>query len=157
MLSKMLLTNVDLACSEEVLTIVAMLEVHGLFFISKAEQALADQKKAEFHQPEGDHLTLLTVYNAWKNNRFASAWCYENYIQDRSLEHAEHIRNQLTTIMDRLKLDIVSTGGNIMNIQKAIVSGFFLHAAKKDSIKGYRRLIDDAQVFIHPSSALFHA
>jgi hypothetical protein len=26
---------------------------------------------AKFHQPEGDHLTLLTVFNAWKASKFS--------------------------------------------------------------------------------------
>ncbi|GIY28285.1 ATP-dependent RNA helicase DHX8 [Caerostris darwini] len=45
------------------------------------KQALAVQKKAKFNQPEGDHLTLLAVYNSWKNNKFSNAWCYDNFVQ----------------------------------------------------------------------------
>ena len=26
-------------------------------------------------QPEGDHLTLLAVYEAWKHNKFSNPWC----------------------------------------------------------------------------------
>ena len=39
--------------------------------ISHFEKALADQKKAKFNQAEGDHLTLLAVYNSWKHNKFS--------------------------------------------------------------------------------------
>ncbi len=67
----------------------------------KDKQALADQKKAKFHQPEGDHLTLLAVYNSWKNNKFSNPWCYENFIQARSLRRAQDIRKQMLGIMDR--------------------------------------------------------
>ncbi|MEQ2184356.1 ATP-dependent RNA helicase dhx8, partial [Goodea atripinnis] len=66
------------------------------------KQALADQKKAKFHQPEGDHLTLLAVYNSWKNNKFSNPWCYENFIQARSLRRAQDIRKQMLGIMDRV-------------------------------------------------------
>ena len=52
---------------------------------SQDKQAIADQRKAKFHQPEGDHLTLLAVYNAWRNNKFSNPWCYENFVQARSL------------------------------------------------------------------------
>jgi len=61
-LAKMLLTSVQLGCSSEVLTIVAMLSVQNVFYRPKEKQALADSKKARFFQPEGDHLTLLAVY-----------------------------------------------------------------------------------------------
>ena len=69
--------------------------------VLKDKQALADQKKAKFHQPEGDHLTLLAVYNSWKNNKFSNPWCYENFIQARSLRRAQDIRKQMLGIMDR--------------------------------------------------------
>merc|ERR1712106_745286 len=41
-------------------------------------------------------------------------------------------------------------------VQKAICSGFFRNAAKKDPQEGYRTLVDSQMVSIHPSSALFH-
>uniref|UniRef100_A0A8C5NNA1 ATP-dependent RNA helicase DHX8 n=1 Tax=Junco hyemalis TaxID=40217 RepID=A0A8C5NNA1_JUNHY len=85
MLCKMLIMSVHLGCSEEMLTIVSMLSVQNVFYRPKDKQALADQKKAKFHQTEGDHLTLLAVYNSWKNNKFSNPWCYENFIQARSL------------------------------------------------------------------------
>ncbi|KAK8764648.1 hypothetical protein V5799_032742 [Amblyomma americanum] len=66
------------------------------------KQALADQKKAKFNQAEGDHLTLLAVYNSWKNNKFSNAWCYENFVQIRTLKRAQDVRKQLLGIMDRV-------------------------------------------------------
>ena len=44
----------------------------------------------------------------------------------------QDVRKQLLQIMDRYKLDMVSAGGNYVKIQKAICSGFFFHAARKD-------------------------
>jgi ATP-dependent RNA helicase DHX8/PRP22 len=78
-LSKMLIASVDLGCSEEVLTIVAMISgATNVFYRPKDKQAQADAKKAKFHQPEGDHLTLLAVYEGWKNSKFSNPWCHEN-------------------------------------------------------------------------------
>lgn len=94
-LSKMLIMSVALQCSDEILTIVSMLSVQNVFYRPKDKQALADQKKAKFNQPEGDHLTLLAVYNSWKNNKFSNAWCYENFVQIRTLKRAQDVRKQL--------------------------------------------------------------
>ena len=58
--------------------------------------------------------------------------------------------------MDRHKLDVVSCGKSTTRVQKAICSGFFRNAAKKDPQEGYRTLVDAQMVSIHPSSALFH-
>ncbi|XP_029540182.1 ATP-dependent RNA helicase DHX8 isoform X1 [Oncorhynchus nerka] len=156
MLCKMLIMSVHLGCSEEMLTIVSMLSVQNVFYRPKDKQALADQKKAKFHQAEGDHLTLLAVYNSWKNNKFSNPWCYENFIQARSLRRAQDIRKQMLGIMDRHKLDVVTCGKATVRVQKAICSGFFRNAAKKDPQEGYRTLIDQQVVYIHPSSALFN-
>ncbi|XP_034110682.1 ATP-dependent RNA helicase DHX8 [Drosophila albomicans] len=155
-LSKMLIMSVALQCSDEILTIVSMLSVQNVFYRPKDKQALADQKKAKFNQAEGDHLTLLAVYNSWKNNKFSNAWCYENFVQIRTLKRSQDVRKQLLGIMDRHKLDVVSAGKNSVRIQKAICSGFFRNAAKKDPQEGYRTLVDSQVVYIHPSSALFN-
>uniref|UniRef100_A0A2R5LI29 RNA helicase n=1 Tax=Ornithodoros turicata TaxID=34597 RepID=A0A2R5LI29_9ACAR len=155
-LAKMLIMSVHLGCSEEILTVVSMLSVQNVFYRPKDKQALADQKKAKFNQAEGDHLTLLAVYNSWKNNKFSNAWCYENFVQIRTLKRAQDVRKQLLGIMDRHKLDVVSCGKNTARVQKAICSGFFRNAAKKDPQEGYRTLVDGQVVYIHPSSALFN-
>ncbi|GBC07721.1 hypothetical protein RclHR1_07650008 [Rhizophagus clarus] len=155
-LSKMLIQSVDLGCSEEILTVVAMLSVQNVFYRPKEKQAAADQKKAKFHQPEGDHLTLLTVYNAWKASKFSNAWCFENFIQGRSMKRCQDIRKQLVGIMDRYKQDIISCGKNYNKVRRAICGGFFRHAAKKDPQEGYKTLVEGTPVYIHPSSALFN-
>lgn len=71
------------------------------FLYNQDKQALADQKKAKFHQAEGDHLTLLAVYNSWRNNKFSNPWCYENFVQIRTLKRAQDVRKQMLGIMDR--------------------------------------------------------
>ncbi|DBA76854.1 TPA: hypothetical protein ACH3X2_008868 [Trebouxia sp. C0005] len=154
-ISKMLIASVDLGCSEEILTIVGMLSAQNIFYRPREKQAQADQKKAKFFQPEGDHLTLLAVYEAWKTSKFSNPWCHENFIQSRSLKRAQDVRKQLLQIMDRYKLDLVSSGRNYDKIRKAICSGFFFHAARKDPQEGYKTVVEQNPVFIHPSSALF--
>ncbi|KAJ2908590.1 DEAH-box ATP-dependent RNA helicase prp22, partial [Coemansia aciculifera] len=110
-LAKALLASVELGCSEEVLTIAAMLSSEGtIFYRPKEKQAVADSKKAKFHQPEGDHLTLLAVYNSWSAAKFSNTWCFDNYLQYRRLRKANDIRKQMIGIMDRYKQDIVSCG-----------------------------------------------
>jgi ATP-dependent RNA helicase DHX8/PRP22 len=76
-------------------------------------------------------------------------------VQARSLRRAQDVRKQLVAIMDRYKLDLVSAGRNYQKIQKAICSGFFFHAARKDAQEGYKTVVEGQPVFIHPSSAIF--
>lgn len=153
--SKMLIASVDLGCSEEILTIIGMLSAQNIFHRPREKQAAADQKKAKFNQPEGDHLTLLAVYEAWKAAKFSNPWCYENFIQARSMRRAQDVRKQLVAIMDRYKLDLVSAGRNWKKVQMAVASGFFFHAARKDPQEGYKTLVEQQPVSIHPGSSLF--
>jgi ATP-dependent RNA helicase DHX8/PRP22 len=155
-LSKMLLASVDLGCSDEILTIIAMIQTGNIFYRPREKQAQADRKRSNFFQPEGDHLTLLTVYEAWKAKGFSGPWCVENFIQVNSLRRAQDVRKQLLEIMDKFKLNVISAGNNSTKIGKALAAGFFFHAARKDPSGGYRTLADHQQVYIHPSSALFH-
>ena len=154
-LSKMLILSVDLGCSEEILTITSMLSVDNPFFRPKDKQSQADMRKARFHQAEGDHLTLLAVYKGWEAAKFSSPWCFENFIQARSMRRAQDVRKQLVTIMDRYRLLLISARKNYKLICKAITAGFFTNAAKKDPQEGYKTLVDQNPVYIHPSSALF--
>jgi ATP-dependent RNA helicase DHX8/PRP22 len=154
-LSKMLIMSVHLGAADEALTIVSMLSVQNIYYRPKERAELADQRKARFHQAEGDHLTLLSVYNAWKNNNFSSTWCFENFVQQRSLKRAQDIRKQMLGIMDRHKLDVLSCGKNIVKVQKSICSGFFRNVAKRDPQDGYRTLVDNQIVYVHPSSAIY--
>ncbi|KAI6018867.1 adenosinetriphosphatase [Pisolithus marmoratus] len=102
-LVKMLIASIELGCSEEILSIIAMLSVQTVFYRLKEKQAQADSKKAKFHQPEGDHLTLLTVYNGWKATNYSNPWCYENFIQARSMRWAQDIHKQLKDLQEGYK------------------------------------------------------
>lgn len=51
---------------------------------------------------------------------------------------------------------MVSCGKTTSRAQKAITSGFFRNAARKDPQEGYRTVTDNQVVYIHPSSALFN-
>jgi ATP-dependent RNA helicase DHX8/PRP22 len=154
-MSKVLLASVDLGCSDEVITIMSMLQVQNVFYRPKEKQAQADQRHAYFFLPEGDHLTLLAIYNAFKKAKVANTWCYENFVQVRALKTAQDTRKQLIGIMDRYKLELVSIGRNFTNVQKAITSGYFCHAARKDPQEGYKSVVEQQTLIIHPSSSLF--
>ncbi|KAL8827147.1 MAG: hypothetical protein Q9191_003361 [Dirinaria sp. TL-2023a] len=154
-LAKVLIYSVDMGCSDEILSIVAMLSVQTVFYRPKEKQQQADQKKSKFHDPHGDHLTLLNVYNGWKSSRFSNPWCFENFIQARSMRRAQDVRQQLVSIMERYKHQIVSCGRNTMKVRQALCSGFFRNSARKDPQEGYKTLIEGTPVYMHPSSALF--
>ncbi|EQB50697.1 helicase associated domain-containing protein [Colletotrichum gloeosporioides Cg-14] len=154
-LAKVLIISVDMHCSAEMLIIVAMLNLPNVFYRPKEKQSQADQKKAKFHDPHGDHLTLLNVYNSWKQSGYSAPWCFENFIQARSMKRAKDVHDQLVKIMDRYRHPVASCGRNTQIVRQALCSGFFRNAARKDPQEGYKTLIEGTPVYLHPSSALF--
>jgi len=154
--SKCLMMSVDLKCAQETLTIIAMLQAENIFQRPKEEQAAADQKKAKFNQPEGDHFSYLEVYKLWTDNHYANSWCRKNFVNSRSLRKAQDVRKQLVAIMGRYNLEIESCGKRVERVQKAICSGFFQNIAKRDITEGYLTLKESQPCHVHPSSSLFH-
>jgi len=153
--SKVLISSVQFGCAEEIVTIIAMLSVQAVFYRPKEKQQQADQKKAKFNQPEGDHLTLLTVYNAWKQSKFSTPWCYDNFIQAKNMLRAQDIRTQLVDILQRHKHPIKSAGNDYNLVRRALCAGFFRNTARKDPTEGYKTVVEGTPCYIHPSSALF--
>jgi HrpA-like RNA helicase len=70
-LAKMLIASTDLRCSNEILSIVAMLSVPQCFVRPNECKQEADDAKARFAHVDGDHLTLLNTYHAYKQSRLS--------------------------------------------------------------------------------------
>jgi pre-mRNA-splicing factor ATP-dependent RNA helicase DHX15/PRP43 len=84
-LSKMVIASCEYSCSNEILSTTAMLTVPQVFVRPAETRRAADESKIQFAHMDGDHLTLLNVYHAFKQNRDSPQWCYENFINYRSV------------------------------------------------------------------------
>nr|SZF06472.1 putative pre-mRNA-splicing factor ATP-dependent RNA helicase PRP1 [Psoroptes ovis] len=159
-LSKMLISSCDYNCSNEILSIASMLSVPQCFVRPNEHKNAADDAKSRFAHIDGDHLTLLNVYHAFKQNHEDANWCYENFINYRSLKQADNVRQQLSRIMDRFNLKRISTEFTskdyYLNIRKALVSGYFMQVAHLERNGAYLTIKDNQIVYLHPSSVLDH-
>jgi pre-mRNA-splicing factor ATP-dependent RNA helicase DHX16 len=156
MLSKTILASETYKCSAEILTIVSMLSVNNsIFFRPKDKMLLADTARQAFFAPGGDHLTLLNVYNQWKDTNYSTQWCFENFIQFRSMNRARQVRDQLEVLMERVEIDIQSNPADTIGIRKSICAGFFYHTAKFSKNGMYKTVRHQQSVLIHPNSCLF--
>ena len=96
-LSKMLVAAPQFGCSNEVLSIAALLSVPLVFMRPREAAKAADEAKARFAHIDGDHLTLLNVYHAYKQQNEDPEWCYQNFLNNRSLKSADNVRGQLVS------------------------------------------------------------
>lgn len=163
-LAKMLIDSPKHKCSNEILSIAAMLSVPVVFVRPKEYTKEADDAKARFSHLDGDHLTLLNVFHAYKQYSQECVdpthFCWENYINPRSMKAAENVREQLKRTMDRLELDMVSTSFNdkeyYPNIRKCLVTGFFMQVAHLERSGHYLTVKDNQVVALHPSASITH-
>ena len=157
-LAKMLVASPDYECSNEILSIVALLSVPRLFMRPKEAQREADEAVAKFAHTDGDHLTLLNAYHAYKSKGDDSNWCWNNFISYRAMQNADRVRSQLHRIMGRLGLPLVSTDFKsaqyYTNIRKALTAGFFMQVGHLEPTGHYLTVKDNQVVNMHPSTVL---
>ncbi len=181
-LAKMLIASCEYNCSNEILSVTAMLSVPQCFVRPNEAKKAADDSKLRFAHIDGDHLTLLNVYHAFKQNMEDPQWCYDNFVNYRSLKSADNVRQQLCRIMDRFNLKRTSTDFTskeyYLNIRKALCSGFFMQVmddngrllgqallnqsflfakvAHLERTGHYLTVKDNQIVQLHPSTCLDH-
>ncbi|GFR49972.1 hypothetical protein Agub_g12113, partial [Astrephomene gubernaculifera] len=154
-LAKMLLSGAAMGCSNEVLTIVSMLSVPPVFFRPPDRAEESDAAREKFFVPESDHLTLLHVYNQWKNNGYRGDWCDRHYLQAKGLRKAKEVRQQLADILTQVGLPVSSAGSDWDIVRKAICSAYFQNAGKFKSVGEYVNCRTGMPCHLHPSSALY--
>lgn len=156
MMAKMLLASEKYKCSEEIVTIAAMLSVNSAVFYRPKDKAIhADTARKNFFSPGGDHFTLMNVYNQWLDTDYSTQWCFENFIQHRSMRRARDVREQLVGLMERVEIDMVSNRDDIVAIGKSITAGFFYNTARLSKSGGYKTVKHNQTVLIHPNSSMF--
>jgi ATP-dependent RNA helicase DDX35 len=160
-----------MGCSEEIVSIVAMVQVQSVFIVLRGGQAKADAARLKFAVYEGDHLTLLNVYNSFIKNKQDSKWCHERCINFKAMKRAHEIRQQLVKYMRKNGIRIVSGADTIASamengtgapattaanlIRKCLVAGYFSQAARRHADGTYRTVRGKHALEIHPGSVLF--
>ena len=162
-LAVMLISSPEFYCSNEILSITALLSVPQVFVRPASQRKRADEMKNLFAHPDGDHLTLLNVYHAFKGaeaQENPKQWCHDHFLSMRSLQSADNVRLQLLRIMERSELEMVSTPFEdkryYENIRRALCTGFFMQVAKKETQgkNQYMTIKDNQNVLLHPSTVL---
>lgn len=161
-LAKSLLDSYDLGCGEEMLTISAMCAVENPFLILRSKSSQESKQRrddclAEFVSIEGDHLTLLNVFNSFIEHNCDAQWCDSMCVQHRILTRAKEVRSHLTKMLKRFGPDgtmISSCGEDTVAIRKSLISGYFANAAQLGSDGKYRTLRGHTPVLPHHTSVI---
>lgn len=154
-LAKMLIFAENLGCTTEILIIVSMLSVPGIFFRPKDREEESDSIREKFFVPESDHLTFLNVYQQWKQQKYSGAWCTEHFVHPKAMQKAREVHSQLLDIMSSQKVTVLTAGGTWDVVRRAICASYFYNSAKIKGIGEYVNMLTGIPSNLHPSSALF--
>uniref|UniRef100_A0A3Q2P2K3 DEAQ box RNA-dependent ATPase 1 n=1 Tax=Fundulus heteroclitus TaxID=8078 RepID=A0A3Q2P2K3_FUNHE len=108
--------------------------------------------------PEGDHMSLINVYNAFLQHNEDEAWCAASFLSHAALRLAAVIRAELLEVMQRIELPVSPPAfgcqDNCTNIKRALISGFFLKVAHDvDGSGNYLLLTHRHVAHLHPASS----
>ena len=154
MYAKMLLSSEEFGCSEEILTITAMMQIQNVFLCPSKQKVAAGKSKRNFSVEEGDHVTMLNVYEAFLRYKKSSKWCGQNFLNYKGLCRAVEIRHQLEKLCQKFKIGLKSSEGHVEPICRCITKGFFANAAKYHHSGVYKTVRDDKILHLHPTSVL---
>ncbi|KAJ3660361.1 hypothetical protein Zmor_004812 [Zophobas morio] len=155
--SKVLLSSGDFGCSEEILTIISMLQVETVFTkpSSGSFAVKARIQKRLFEVEEGDLITYLNVFNGFISSEMSQGFCHKNFINYKSMRRVVEIRSRLEKMLKNYDVPIVSCGGLTEMICKCLVTGLFPNAAYLHYSGVYKTVRGDIELFVHPDSVLY--
>jgi len=144
-------------CGEEILSIVSLLCADTIFQLpgpkEKREEAQMCHRK--YQANEGDLVSLLNVWRAYKSGPKTAAWCRSQYLINRNLMFADEIRRQLVGVCHSAGIQLQSSR-DMDNVRQALATGLFLNVAQLTVDGHYVALDSGHHVHIHPSSVLFN-
>lgn len=158
MMGKMLYNSIQMGCSEEILSIIAMLQVQSVFSkpVKGQGQINARIRKRHFEVAEGDLITLLNVYTSFVAGGRTKEWCGQNYVIYRNLKRAHELRQQLTKLCrNQIGMPLISCQGDVTVLRRCITSGFFPNAAYLHHSGVYRSCRGNRELHVHPTSCLY--
>lgn len=163
-IAKCLLASADFGCIDEMLSIAAMTAVEHPFISLRAKASADSKAKLEADMASmtvlgSDHLTLLGIFQGFKDSGYANSWCDSHSLQHRILSRAKEIRANLSQLVKKfLPAGMLGVGSDTEDQEKAVrrclVSGFFSHAARLGHDGRYRTLRGNVAVTAHPSSVV---
>ena len=165
-------------CAKEILPICAMLSIKDVWLPTRGRRALSeklDVAMKEFAVTEGDHITLLNVFNAYRDEltdggrRAGSAasseavaeWCRENMLNQRALEKAVEAHRQLLSYVKQefagsnnrrgssysSDFELPSCDGDTAAVRRCLLSGFFASVVRLGNDGLYHALRDNGANF----------
>ena len=168
MMAKCLLTSShpQFNCQVEMLTVAAITSLQGsVWFNHEGQKKAMESSRRKFAAEEGDHLTLLNVYQAFVGRgKKEMKWCHDHHLNAKSMQQAVSIRAQLRRYLEKLGVELdqapPARGTQLQdkahNVLKCLVTGYFSYAAKMQPDGTFKSISGNVTMHAHPTSLLFN-
>ncbi|XP_078588121.1 ATP-dependent RNA helicase DHX15 homolog [Branchiostoma floridae x Branchiostoma japonicum] len=161
-LARTIIASCEYGCCEDILTIAALLTVPPVFLRpSEAAQAADDVRRRKFARAGSDHLALINVYHAFRQNYQDELWCSSNYLNFDALRMTDDIRQYFGGILERLELgpcedsEPKTEEERVKSIKRALAEGYFMQVAHDLDGTGNYFIVKETQVVqLHPTTCL---
>jgi len=178
-LAKMVLTAIELGCTEQVLTIVSALSIQDPRERPHEKQQAADEKHNRFKNKHSDFVSLLNLWQyvikqqkTLTQNQFRKL-CQREYLSYVRLREWQDIFSQLKLTLKEQKITLTSVDyqfdiddcdteqsqkaptipSSLVSVHQALLSGLLSHLGQQDENREYKGA-RGSKFFIFPGSAL---
>jgi len=138
---------------DEVLIATSFLSTMSPYILPPGEEMEARRAHHAFRDPEGDFISYLKIFQAFRAARDGGKWCERNYLDERTLLEIVRIKEQLELIVSDLGVPI-SAGGSIDDYLCCIGRGLIQFVCVRQE-RGLFRSLTAEKIQIHPGSVMY--
>jgi HrpA-like RNA helicase len=160
---------------EDVLTIVSLLQTDNIFYTPSVIKEKVEKIREKFIHPTSDHITLLNVFNQWKENKEnAQTFAKEHFLNDKALRKADDVKKQLKGYLAKLSninheeeenmrmeeiISKIENNNSEVSVKeeliiKCLLTGYFTNLARYSSDNHFVTVKEKNLCKIHPTSIL---
>ena len=132
--AKMLIMSLKLGCSEEILSVAALLQVREIFVAPRTDQQKIDFDAVmnDIVDKSGDYVTIVNAMEKYFDADEKE--CRSNFVNYLALRRAKEIRSQLRRFLNRFgsikSVETMEASERSKIIRKCVTAGFFFNIAR---------------------------
>lgn len=139
---------------DKALIAASFLSANSPFILPPNEEMEARKAHHRFRDMQGDFVTYLNIFNAYKKSDNKEKFCKKNYLDERVMAEIDNINYQLTQIVSDMNIPIVQGKGSFNDYLCCVACGMIQFVCIRTGRESYHSLTAD-HICIHPGSVIF--
>ncbi|KAL0212001.1 hypothetical protein RCL1_005627 [Eukaryota sp. TZLM3-RCL] len=154
-----LINSVNYSALREIIMLISVLSSPPIQFLRKKSTDGATNRRPMglkcFKHTSGDHLAIIKAFKAFLDNNKSNYWARERGLHYKHLVKAVEVYDQLLRLVQDIGLFVNESEPSDDSILKSLLTGLFQSVAvRKCYLEGYKTLLNNQTVRIHPSSLI---